>query len=893
MLLITGPPGSGKSHAVMTEVRRRLAAGARDFRLLVPTATMAGHLGRQLAREGFAFPPELVSTLARFLNGFARDLRPAPPAALPLVVEQALARRAPASFARVAGFPGFPRYLARLIDEFATAGCGAARLAGLVHRLGIGAPAVSAFLEVYRTAEAAWRERGWLLRGELLASLGPRIEAGPVPEALYFDGFLSLTDPELEVIRALAARADVTLTLPLWDGAEPARATLAAAGFRERTLPARRRPEPRRIVVEARSLAAECDEVARRVLAEHAAGTAWREMGVILRGAGPYVPALGLSFERFGVPARFYFAAPAAGHPAVRFLTGIIEAMLGGWDHADLLAPLATPVSGLGATPAGDRLEFELRASLPGRGLERFRTLPLFPLLERVDAWRGEPAVPGEWAARLASLGSSLAPPPPAEPFTHREALLARSVPAALAAFAAAARQASDLLDAGRPVPFAVYWRLARAILEASALRVADRRRDVVHVLDAYEARQWELPVVFVCGLLEREFPRYSSEDLIFGDQARRRLAEAGVRLPTSGERQREERFLFEIATSRATALEVLSYPRYNSKGEENLRSFFLDPAVPVEAARPARPAARNPARSLAPAPVSGDDLPAPTAARHAKLTPTSIESFLQCPFQFFARHTLALEPPPPDPEDRLDAPLQGQILHETLARLARHPGEDPAAVLDRVFAEVCERERIPPGYRREAVRLELERNLALFCAELVPGWRTEVERGFELDLGGAVICGRIDRIDADPATGRAVVVDYKYSSPQSVEKTVKEHEKGQRVQGGLYLRAAEKCFGLEPAAMVYYGLRSEASLQGWRCGVPELPDAVANCVAEEFRAVIGQAVERSLEAAAKIRAGEARAAPADADKCRYCEFADICRVESAPALVTVAGGAP
>ena len=53
-------------------------------------------------------------------------------------------------------------------------------------------------------------------------------------------------------------------------------------------------------------------------------------------------------------------------------------------------------------------------------------------------------------------------------------------------------------------------------------LRVPDHRRDVVHVIDAFEARQWSLPVVFVCGLLEKEFPKYQTEDAILPDPRRR-----------------------------------------------------------------------------------------------------------------------------------------------------------------------------------------------------------------------------------------------------------------------------------------------------------------------------------------------------------------------------------
>jgi ATP-dependent helicase/DNAse subunit B len=880
----------------MGEVRRLLDAGARDFRLLVPTATMAEHLRNQLAREGFAFPPELVSTLTRFLAGYSKDLEQAPPAALPLIVETTLSRRAPAAFAKVAGFAGFSTYLARLIEDFASVGCGVDRLSGLAGRLGLAGPIVSGFLEIYRAAEAELRKRGWLLRGELLSRLASRIQSGSVPGCarVFFDGFLSMTDPELEVVGALAAHAEVTVTLPAWSGADAARESLLKIGFREEPLTVRRRARPAEIIVEARSQAEEVDEIARRMLAEHSAGRPWREMGVILRGPETYAPALRSSFERFGVPARFYFAQPAAEHEVIRFLTGVVEAALGGWDHEALLGPLSMAVSG-----RDGRFEFHLREGLPGRGLDGLRTLGPMDALERIDAWLGERRTPAEWARRAVSLRSLLTLAAPAEPFTHETALLARSSAAAWDAFEAAVGEAAQWMDAGTAVSFADFWHSADAALRLASLRVADGRRDVVHVIDVYEARQWELPVAFVCGLLEKEFPRYHSQDAVFDDDARRLLAAAGVRVRTSEERQQEERFLFDIATSRSTSALVLSAPRSNDKGDENLRSFFLDefarrPGIKTEPARPARPAARNPARLPALSPILDGELLAWTARKHSTFAPTSIESFLQCPFQFFARKTLEVEPAPGRPEDRLDIPLQGRILHEALADLARSPREDPLTVLARVFEGYCAQERIPQGYRREAVHLELERNLLMFAGQtaLPKGWKTEVEQSFELELDGIGIRGRIDRVEIDPETGRAMVIDYKYSSPQTVRNNVKAHEEGRLVQGGIYLLALEKRFGLQPAAMVYCGIKTELALQGWRCGVPELPATVTDCAPDVFRGVIDQALERSRDTAARIRAGEIGVAPADPDKCRYCEFRDCCRVESAPARVRVAEGA-
>jgi hypothetical protein len=59
-------------------------------------------------------------------------------------------------------------------------------------------------------------------------------------------------------------------------------------------------------------------------------------------------------------------------------------------------------------------------------------------------------------------------------------------------------------------------------------------------VLSAPEARQWVLPIVFVCGLVEKQFPRFHPQDAFFPDSARCQLNAAGVRVRTAAEFERE-----------------------------------------------------------------------------------------------------------------------------------------------------------------------------------------------------------------------------------------------------------------------------------------------------------------------------------------------------------------
>ena len=146
-------------------------------------------------------------------------------------------------------------------------------------------------------------------------------------------------------------------------------------------------------------------------------------------------------------------------------------------------------------------------------------------------------------------------------------------------------------------------------MLRLKPLRLEDGRRNVVHVMSAPEARQWVLPIVFVCGMVEKQFPQFHKQDPFFPDAARCRLNAAGIRVRTAAEFEREERALFDSATSRATMLVTLSYPEFDARGERNLQSLYLeDVLVPrggfrSGASRAAHrvPTARPPHRSRAP----------------------------------------------------------------------------------------------------------------------------------------------------------------------------------------------------------------------------------------------------------------------------------------------------
>jgi ATP-dependent helicase/nuclease subunit B len=882
MRLITGPAGSGKTSAVLQEFRQALQKRDRRARLLAPTATMARFARNRFAREGFVFPPEQISTLHRFLEPFAPEARPVSEPLLHLLVEEAVKSTARPEFACVAGMPGFCASLARTIGEFSAAGCGAERLRVHIPDTPLG----EAFAAVYRATEELVAARGFCLRHQRLARVAEALDAGGAAvSGVWMDGFYSLTGPELAVIGALARRAEVTIALSTAAVAQPTRERLLAMGFRERHCQFAPLP-PRTVLVEAATMERECDEIARRILRLVADGRNFREFGVIVRSPELYGPVLRASFERFGVPARYYFDRPLLEIASAAYCARAVEAMLSGWDFETTLRWLRTAPGANGASL--DRFDFALRRAMPGRGLAALRQLAgeNAGLLRRLDSaaalesWQALRATPRQWAERFSELPQLYRAARPHERATHEDALAWREEAAALAAFSDSMQDAATCFPGERSLSAAEFWEAAAAALRLAMHRTEDLRRNTVNVLTAFEARQWRLPFVFVCGLVEKQFPKYQSQNPFFPDAARRTLQQAGLRLRTSAEIELEESFLFDSALSRASEELVLSYPKADARGEQNLPSLYLDrvrplSAMPAQAVRPHRSAQRlsKPASR-----ISSPALLARLAERHEVLKPTALERFAQCPFQFFAADTLRFEAAPPRPEERLDFRFRGNVVHAAIAEWTRNP-QPVEPLFARIFDEAAEANAIPPGYRTEAIRQSLLEDLARFLEDeqWPPGMQSETELPFEYELSpGVRVKGRIDRMDR-AAGGRAYIVDYKYSA--------RDYTRNESLlQGPLYLVAARRCFDLEPAGMYYCGVRDGVKYRGWSDGAAPI---AAQPLSREW---MDAAVARTLGASEAIRAGRVDPNPTDRERCRYCDFRDLCRIESMAAASLAEG---
>ncbi len=895
-MLLIGPPGSGKTHYVL----ERLEAAVREARspqvkLIVPTASMARHLLHTLARRGLAVPGDLVQTIGDFVRRLTPDLREPTPAANSWLLGCAIQTANRGEFSALREAPGFLRHIERTLREFQAAGCDGfslERLATTRYQ--------AAFAAVFVEYEKLLEKHGYTYPAGRLARAADEVRRRGLgdPREIYLDGFFQFSHRERQLVSALIEFAD-RVVITAWPDIDPGFPRMP-----ERPLQKVFRPPVQPIVVQAASPEREVEEVVRRIVEQQ---RPFEQVGVILRTPEIYGPLIRRVFERFRIPFHLRMPEPLDRDATIRFLRSLLRCIARGFPAEGTLVALKSPLCRVGLDPAMDAFEFRVRERLrdDGLGFLRARAQQYPVVLARLDElaallpWRSARLAPDEWAERCRSLAQQWVKLPTVEdgrPVASVAQLRRRG--AALSNFEAAAAEAAQLLKLGgaENAGLAAYLKALDAVLSQTLSEPVDQRRNVVHVLTAYEARQWELPLVFVCGLVENQFPRRRSEDLLFPNSDRERLQGQGLPLRTTKDLDEEELLLFRTAASRATEELVITYPRADDSGRPLLRSFFLDGLKEEEQPAPmlrlrerhADYGAQRPAR------VSSPQLVQAIVEKHDHFSPSSLELFLQCPYQFFARRTLELETRPPPPDQRIDPLLMGTIIHRTIAQWTGDSSQAIATVFGQVFDETCERAGVWQNFRTALIRTNMLTDLERFAGEESEASKLELrerktEEKFEytVDDGERLpfrITGRIDRYDVLEGNF-GIVVDYKYSSEGRIRRLIDEHDAGAKVQAQIYLLGLERARGVRPAGMRFLGLRDKTTVRGWVVKDLLPPHAVlekdTQLTEAEFREMLTRSEEFVTATIDEIRQGRIEVAPVDRDFCkRVCLFRDVCRIE-------------
>ena len=316
--------------------------------------------------------------------------------------------------------------------------------------------------------------------------------------------------------------------------------------------------------------------------------------------------------------------------------------------------------------------------------------------------------------------------------------------------------------------------------------------------------------------------------------------------------------------------------------------------------------------RSLIVLPRTRSCADAPTPDNAPALSPSAIETYLECPYKWFALRRLRLSEP-----DAGFGPLEmGSFSHAVLKTFYLRFQETGApkvdsstlgearATMSSVFDEhvarqfELKRSQNPLIARTAFERTELadlKNRLVNYLdreSMLLPSFEPQY---FEYDFGradpfvyaGAHLCGSIDRIDVNDK-GQAVVIDYKgsvssdyalaaSSEASQAQNAVVPH----RVQTLIYAQVAKRLLGLDVVGALYVSYGKHAVVSGAFdrsvLGEESLPGInVAACgapseSAPSFDEVIDATEESLALAVEKLSSGVIAPCPRGGNPCGYC----------------------
>jgi ATP-dependent helicase/nuclease subunit B len=297
-------------------------------------------------------------------------------------------------------------------------------------------------------------------------------------------------------------------------------------------------------------------------------------------------------------------------------------------------------------------------------------------------------------------------------------------------------------------------------------------------------------------------------------------------------------------------------------------------------------------------------------------LSPTALELYGRCPFQYFARQVLGLQTlETPETAMGPSAAEWGELGHLILKLTYQeliHGGYfadnrsnvavDPliSAAAQKAFTEY--ETKNPIGYPlmwetvretltqliRDVVRRDLQE---LASSGYVPvnleiGIDDRLPPDWPDPLNTLAIHGRMDRIDIDPMDNRMRVVDYKFkfgAKPSAEDNDLSRSAlRAQRLQPPFYSLLARAKWRRDS---LHSGeSQSEASFYYIASRWSEGPLVIKSFNSEELTGRIGEEIRNSIAQLAKgIRSGHFFMQPGE--HCPHCEVAEICRKNHPPSL--------
>jgi RecB family exonuclease len=413
-----------------------------------------------------------------------------------------------------------------------------------------------------------------------------------------------------------------------------------------------------------------------------------------------------------------------------------------------------------------------------------------------------------------------------------------------------------------------------------------------VHLIDDQAARYGDFDDVTIVGLIENEWPERPRRNIFYpptllkalgwpSEKDRRAAADARFLDLIAAARYRVElsTFTLEDESLVTRALQLDEVPRAHLSTVTRSGQPMATHTLTGDWAN-LRPA-RSPATSVE---FHGTVGPQPPRAWSV----SALETYLGCPFKFYAQHVLRLAEEPDD-EEVMDPRRQGQFVHEVFESFFTEWGAaglreitsanlDAAramfvAVVDRALGRLSEGEAglertrllgssAAAGLGDAVFRMEAERPVKV--VERLLEHRFEGAFTIETGEGPRVVQlrGKADRVDL-LADGTFRLIDYKLGWPP---------DRNRALQLPIYALLAEDRLAGYRGRRWTVGEAMYLAFKGPKRVVPLFSSA------DNRRDLLIKAQQRVAETIDAIAAGVFPPSPDDVYRCETCSFAAVCR---------------
>lgn len=666
--------------------------------------------------------------------------------------------------------------------------------------------------------------------------------------------------------------------------------------------------------------------IARQLKADRRSGDAvpLDRTAIVYKHPLPYLYAAAEIFRGAGIPYQMSDALPLAAEPTSAALDLILDTVSSRFSRGTLIALLRSPhflfmgeagevtrqsVSALDRALSAarylgalDRLEalageWGAGASRPAMDAALAVARALAPLTETHPASEQLACLLAFWSAHARPIADD-------DPFASRERRARAAIVGMLPSLAAVHAAHDDPAWTIDEVGIAV-----RRWIEDQTFVPAPEDGSGVHLLDDQAVRYGDFDDVAIVGVVDQDWPERPRRNIFYppallkslgwpSEKDRRAAGDARfLDLLTSASRRTiVSTFTLDedAIVSRSMQLDEIPRARLSTVA----RAPFEDARVFADEALSLEPIAFDPfqgdARNWAELRTTRSPADAPDFHGTVRDVPprawsvSAIETYLDCPFKFFAQHVLKLEEEPED-EEVMDPRRQGRFVHDVFERFfaawqnAGHRAVTPenlgaahdmfAAVVDRALQRLpiaeagLERTRLlgspaAAGLGEAVLRMEAERPLAV--VERLLEHPLKGDFTFATDDGPRTIAlrGKADRLDLlEDGTFR--LIDYKLGWPPN---------RARALQLPIYSLCAEQRLVGHKGKNWQLSEAAYLAFKGPKRVVP-----LFSSPADRAK-VLAEAQQRLADTVDAIERGEFPPTPDDVYRCETCSFASVCR---------------